>query len=205
MIMKRLMTAITGIIAAGTIGLGAIGLAAVGASGDEKVVAPGTQRLEGAAIQNNAPEKGVEIDSPEMLRKQTERLINAARQRLDAQRAYYEQGRITVGRFIDASRQVMQAEVAGGSSQDRRLKALKAHWDRMDQVQKKERSELEAGTGSVADLSEAVLAHETAAFEYIAARQSRISPEAEVLGRRVDALEKRLESLEKRSEETVEK
>jgi outer membrane protein TolC len=206
MMMNRWMTAAAWLLAAGMTGVGAIGLAGVG---QEKAAAPGNRRPAAESLrQEPSSELPIDFDSPETLRKQTERRVAAASQRLDAQRAYYDEGRITIGRFIDASRQLMLAEIATSSSREQRLAAAKAHWDRMEEVQKREQAELDAGRGTVADLAEAAAAHENAAFDYIAARQSRGSPEVEALGRRVEALEKRPdpdspEALRKQTERRV--
>jgi RNA polymerase sigma factor (sigma-70 family) len=191
MMINRWMTAAACMVAVAITGVGAIGFAGMGAGGQEKVAAPGNQRT---AVEAPRPKPTpIDFDSPETLRRQTERRVAAARQRFEAQRAYYEEGRITVDRFIEASRQLMLAETAASPSKDQRVAAVSAHWDRMADLQKKEQDELEKGTGSVADLSEVVVAHENAAYDYIAARQSPSSAEVEDLERRVEALEKRLD------------
>jgi RNA polymerase sigma factor (sigma-70 family) len=208
MMINRWMTAAAWLLAAGMMGAGVIGFAGVGAGGQEKAAPPGDRRPAAEATRRKASEPPIDFDSPETLRKQTERRVNAARQRIDAQRAYYEEGRITIGRFIDASRKLMLAEIAANSSREQRVAAIKAHWDRIAEVQRREQDELEKGKGNVADLSEAVVAYENAAFDYISARQSQGSADAETLKRRVEALEKQVdpnspETLHKQTERRV--
>jgi RNA polymerase sigma factor (sigma-70 family) len=191
MMINRWMAAAAVLLAAGLTGAGAIGFAAIGSPGQNPAAISHSQpRAIDTPRRKAAQEPPIDLDSPATLRKQMERRTNAARQRLDAQRAYYEEGRITIGRFIDASRQLMLAEAAVSSSKQQRLAAVKAHWDRMAEVQKREQAELDRGKGTVADLAEANVAHENAAYEYIAARQSAGSTEVEDLTRRVEALER---------------
>jgi RNA polymerase sigma factor (sigma-70 family) len=167
MMMNRWMTAAAWLLAALMTGVGAIGFAGVVAGGQEKAAAPGNRRAAADAPRQKASELPIDFDSPETLRKQTERRVNAARLRLDAQRAFYEEGRIAIGRFIDASRQLMLAETAASPSKEQRVAAAKAHWDRMEEIQKKERARIDRGEGSVADLAEAIVAHENSTYDYM--------------------------------------
>jgi hypothetical protein len=162
--------------------------------------APSSAEVEALGRRVEALEKRFDQDSPAALRKQTERRVNAARQRLDAQRAYYKEGRITIDRFIDASEQLMRAEMAAGATKEQRLAAAKAHMDRIAELLKLEQAELEEGRGTVADVAEARLAAETAACAYLEARQDRGTFDVEILKRRVEALEKQLDSPRKPSE-----
>jgi hypothetical protein len=67
----------------------------------------------------------------------------------------------------------------------------------MTEVLKLEQAELEKGRGTVADVAEAAVAHENAAFEYLQIRQSKTPDDIQVLRQRVDSLEKQLEFLRK--------
>jgi RNA polymerase sigma factor (sigma-70 family) len=200
MIIGGWRTAAVWLLATGTIGASAIVLGAGGSgpAGQENVASPRSQPPAARARQQEAvKEPTVDLDSPQTLRNEIERRVNAARQRLDAQLAFYKEGRITIDRYIDASRQLMLAETAAGSTRDQRLAAAKAHWDRMTEVLKLEQDELEKGRGTVADVAEAVLAHENATFEYLQIRQSKGANEIEPLRQRVESLEKQFESLKK--------
>jgi RNA polymerase sigma factor (sigma-70 family) len=197
MMMNRWITA-AWLLAAGMAGAGAIGFAATGPGGQDKAAATKPQPPAAKApTQKPTNDPPVVLDSPDTLRKVTERRVIAARERLDAQRAFYEEGRITLDRMIDASKQLMLAETTAGTTKDQRVAAAKAHWDRMADLVKRERSEMETGRGTVADVAEAVVAHENAVFEYLEIRQSRASTEIEALKQRVETLEKQLESLKK--------
>jgi RNA polymerase sigma factor (sigma-70 family) len=194
-------TAAVWLAAAGITAAGAYALAAGGPSRQDKSDGSKPQPPATAAAKKAVPPPEVDLDSPDTLRNQIERRVNAAAQRLDAQRAFYEEGRITIDRFIDASLQFMLAKIAVSTTKEERLAAVKTHWDRMDEVQKKEAAELKIGRGTIADLAEAVVAHENAAFAYIEARQSRGSDEVESLKKRVEALEKQLQTVVKQLEQ----
>jgi RNA polymerase sigma factor (sigma-70 family) len=171
---------------------GAIAVAAGGPSGQEKGTVSKAQPAAAAPAKTPPPQPPVDLDAPDSLRKQTERRVNAARQRLDAQRAYYDEGRITIDRFIDASEQLMLAEIAASATREGRMAAAKANMDRIGEIVKREQAELEKGRGTVADVAEALVAHETAACEYLEIRQSRGSLEIEALKKRVETLEKQV-------------
>jgi RNA polymerase sigma factor (sigma-70 family) len=198
MIMSRLVSVAAVLITVGVAGAGALVLAAGGNDGQDQVAKRGNQPVAADPSQAKpANEPTVDLDSPETLRKQGQRRVEAARQRLAAQRAYYEEGRITLDRYIEASRELMLAETAVNPTRDGRLAAAKAHWDRMGETQKREREELNLGRGTVADVAEATVAHENAAFDYIAARQSTGTAEIQALRQRIEALEKQIASINK--------
>jgi RNA polymerase sigma factor (sigma-70 family) len=200
MMMNWWRTAAVWLLAAGMTVAGAIGFAAGGPSGQDKGATSKNQPGAATAPKNRAPEPPEDLDSSETLRKQTERRAEAARQRLDAQIAYYEEERIPVGRWIDASRQLMLAETAASTTKEQRVTAAKAHFDRMIEAAAREERRLKDRRGNVADTAEAVLARENAAVGYLEARQSRGSEEVEALKKRVETLEKELERVLKRLE-----
>jgi RNA polymerase sigma factor (sigma-70 family) len=200
MMLNHFVTAGAWLLAAGMIGAGAVGLAADRPGGQNQAARaqPQPQPTATEASQPKPPaEPPVDLDSPETLRQHTDRRVALARQRLEAQRAYYEEGRITLDRYIDASQQLMLAETAASTTKDQRVAAAKVHLERIDEVVKRERDELDKGRGTVADVAEAQVARENAVIAYLEARQARDSSEVETLKTRIKALEKQLESLKK--------
>jgi RNA polymerase sigma factor (sigma-70 family) len=195
MLMSQWMTAAAvGLLTA----TGAIGFTAVGLGGQDKATTSKSQPPASNATQRQPVDKPpVDFDSPETLSTQADRWVAAAQQRLDAQRAYYEQGRITIDRYIDASEQLMRAEIAVSATKDRRVAAAKANMDRIAEIVKVEQAQLEKGRGTSSDVAEALVAQERAAFIYLEARQERGSYEVEILKKRVEALEKQLKALGK--------
>jgi len=204
MMMNRWVTAAAWLLAAGLTGVGAIAYAGLGAGGQEKAAPPGNERRAPDAPRGrSSSELPIDFDSPETLRKHTEHRVNAARSRLDVQRAYYNEGRITIDRYIDASEQLMLAEMAVSANKEQRVAAAKANMDRITEVVKLEEDKLVKGRSSTADVAEAYVAYENAACAYLEVRQERGPYEVEILRQRVEALEKQLGSTRKPSEPPV--
>jgi hypothetical protein len=199
MLMSQWMTAAAaGLLTVGLTATGAIGFTTVGLGGQDKAATSKSQPTASDATRQEQVDKPpVDFDSPETLRTQADRWVAAAQQRLDAQRAHYELGRITIDRFIDASEQLMRAEIAVSATKDRRVAAAKANMDRIAEIVKVEQAQLEKGRGTSSDVAEALVAQERAAFIYLEARQQRGSSEVEILRKRVEALEKQLKALGK--------
>jgi outer membrane protein TolC len=80
--------------------------------------------------------------------------ITAAKQRYEAQRAYYEQGRITIDRLVDASRGLMQAERDAADAKAARVEAARAHYARLKKILDREKAELKVGRATTADVTE---------------------------------------------------
>jgi RNA polymerase sigma factor (sigma-70 family) len=193
-----------------------LGLATLGATSAAVVLAGGwggqerSTRGQGGATAQVGPSKKtpppaikplpgpVEVVLP----KQAERRLNAARQRVDAQRAYYEEGRITIDRFIQAVQLLNLAEMEQASTREQRIIAAQDHMDRLEEVLNREQSELKVGRGTVADVAEAALAREIAAVELVKAHKTAEPDEVEGLKKRVESLEKQLERIKKHLERT---
>lgn len=158
-----------------------------------------------------------------LFRTQEEPYVKAARDRLEAQKTFYEEGRITIDRYLDASRQLMDAEQRlevvdrrlGRTAPDRSA-AAQAHLARVKEVEEREQSELKVGRATQADLAEARLARMQA--ERIASqeggpnlvgrldvqsferREDQVGDE-QAASRRIADLERRLGDLERKFEQ----
>ena len=75
--------------------------------------------------------------------------------RLEAQRAYYEKGRITTDRFLAANQEVMVLERRVSRTKEEELAAIQRHVDRVKEIVAREEAELKVGRGTAADLAEA--------------------------------------------------
>jgi hypothetical protein len=83
-----------------------------------------------------------------------QQLLEAARKRFDAQKAYYEEGRITLDRFIDACQQLESAESLAAKGETER-KAVKEHFlELLKEIENREHAELTVGRGTQADVTE---------------------------------------------------
>jgi RNA polymerase sigma-70 factor (ECF subfamily) len=124
-------------------------------------------------------------------------LVEAARQRLEAQKAYYEEGRITLDRFIAASQRLMEAEHLAAKTDAERLAALKRHVGLLKEVENRERAELVIGKGTQADVAEAVQSRVEAEIQLEDAATSS-KAEIEALARRLGEVERKLDQILKR-------
>ena len=79
------------------------------------------------------------------VRCQGARAAQAARQRYEAQAAYYKEGRITLDRFADASHQLAEAELRTAKSDFERIAIKKRHLDRLKEIEEREKTELKDG------------------------------------------------------------
>jgi RNA polymerase sigma factor (sigma-70 family) len=117
--------------------------------------------------------------------------IDAALKRIDAQRAYYEEGRITIDRFIEACRELELAQLMIAQTDAERTAIKQRHIAILKEIENREKAELEVGRGTVSDLSEAM--------------QRRVQAEAALKSeqdlpsilRRLSELERRVEKLQK--------
>ena len=87
--------------------------------------------------------------------------------RAEAQRAYYEQGRITIDRYLDALEQVRIARTLVATNRQERIKAALQHRDLVAAVLKHELAEQETGRSTTADVAEAQLRNDYADLEVL--------------------------------------
>jgi RNA polymerase sigma-70 factor (ECF subfamily) len=83
------------------------------------------------------------------------RLVETARQRLETQKAFYEEGRITIDRYIDAIEKLLDAERLVAATDAARRAALERYVTRIEDVLRREQTELGIGRGTKADVAEA--------------------------------------------------
>ena len=100
-------------------------------------------------------------------------LLAAARQRVDAQRAYYEDGRITIDRFIDAHAQLREGGTPSGGRRERGkvMAARKKFVEMLTEILNREQAKLQVGTGTVANVAEGREALEQAQIELNSQRE----------------------------------
>lgn len=128
-------------------------------------------------------------------------LVEAVRQRLELQRSFYEEGKITVDRFIAASQGLMNAERQAAKTYAERLTALKRHVDRLREVENRERALLVVGKGTQGDVAEAVQSRVEAEILLKDAGVARPTAQIEALTRRLNEVERKLDQLLKKQPE----
>jgi hypothetical protein len=190
MMMNWWRTVAVWLLAAGTTVGGAVVIAEGGPLAQDSGASSKSQPGGTTPPHPQSPEPPPGLDSPEALRQLHERRVAAAARRLEAQRAFYDEGRITIDRYIDASEQLMLAKMGASTTKQQRVEAARGHRDRMTEVVSREQKELEQGKGTVADVAEAMVAAENAMLMYLEVRQERGSQEVEALKQRIETLEK---------------
>jgi RNA polymerase sigma factor (sigma-70 family) len=180
---------VAGILALGVTSAGVVVVASGGPTGQEKRGAAPP----GAATPKKVDPAQAPAPVPRPLETPASRFVAAARQRLEAQRAFYEEGRITIDRYIDASRLLMVAEIDAATTHTQRVAAARAHLKRAEEIAKHEQSELDVGRGTVSDLAEARLAQAQAEVEVKKVETTPDVAEVEALKKRVDTMEKQLD------------
>jgi hypothetical protein len=81
--------------------------------------------------------------------------VEMARKRLKTQSAYYEEGRITMDRVLDALQTLMDAELDVATTPAERKAAIRTHLDRIREIERHEKAELEGGRATDADVEKA--------------------------------------------------
>jgi hypothetical protein len=145
----------------------------------------------------NAPQPTAkEAPQPDDVDRLAQQLLEAARRRYDAQRAYYEEGRITIDRFVDAGKQVELAELRIAKTDFDRLAIRQRHLDRIRAIEQREDAELKVGRGTEADVAEARERRLEAEFDLLLSQRETRETTASVL-RRLSELERKVEQLQK--------
>jgi hypothetical protein len=125
-----------------------------------------------------------------------EKLLLAARQRLLAQRAYYEEGRITIDRFLAASQEVMVVEKMLSRTKEEALAAIQRHVDRVKEIVAREEAEIVIGRGTEADVAEARQSLLQAEVLHKKTKMpDRTNPDLSALERRLSEVERKLDLL----------
>ena len=188
MLLKKLVLIACALLPVGTIAAGG----AVLLAGRTQAQA---QKPSAAAAIPNLPQAAAKESPPtDDVDRLAQQLLEAARKRLEAQRAYYLEGRITLDRYLDASKQLEVAELRVARSDADRLAVRNRHVDRTKEIEIREKTEREAGRGTDADVSEA---HERRLEAELGVMLSqRQGGEMAALVRRVNDLERKVEQLQ---------
>jgi len=189
MLLKKVLIALCALLPLGMIAIGGGSLfARKSRAQDQRQPAATSPQDKATATQNGAP-KTDDID------RLVQELVQAARARLEAQKVYYEEGRLTLDRFVDAVKQLELAELRIAKTDEDRLPIRQRFLDRLKEVEVREKAELVAGRGTVADAAEAVQQRLEAELD-LKLRQKERDEMAKLI-RRVSDLERKVEQLQK--------
>ena len=127
-----------------------------------------------SANQSDADSEGLPQDGPETNSVDQKSLNDALQARAkiahsfyEAAVAFYETGKSSIDRAIDASRRLMEAELAAADSKDAIREPIRSHAKRMQRLVERETSKMELGTGEIANLGAARLAAADANLELV--------------------------------------
>jgi hypothetical protein len=189
MLLKKLVIIACTLLPVGTIAAGG----AVLLAGRTQAQA---QKPSAAAAIPNVPQAAANESPPtDDVDRLAQQLLEVARMRLEAQRAYYLDGRITLDRYLDASKQLEVAELRVARTDADRLAVRNRHVDRTKEIEIRESAEREAGRATDADVSEA---HERRLEAELGVMLSqRQGGEMAALVRRVNELERKVEQLQR--------
>ena len=125
------------------------------------------------------------------------KLVDVARQRYEAQEAFYKKGRITIDRIADASLQLAEAELRTAKTPYERMAIKKRHFDRLKKIEEREEVEVKAGRGTKADLAEATMRCVEAGMDLHDAINFKNTPDLSPILRRLGELERKVAQLQK--------
>jgi RNA polymerase sigma factor (sigma-70 family) len=136
-----------------------------------------------------------EAPQPDEVDRLARELLETARKRYEAQKAYYDEGRITIDRLIDASKALELAELRLATTEADGAAARRRHIDHVNELEQREKAEFAAGRATLADVLEARQRYLEAELDLkIGQRQAK---ETAALLRRLDELERKVEQLQK--------
>jgi RNA polymerase sigma factor (sigma-70 family) len=147
------------------------------------------------STQNRSPNGTNKRVKPADIDPLIQQLLAAARNRVEAQKAYYEEGRITLDRFVDACQQLESAELLAANTDAERNAAKKRFLDLLKEIENREQAELVVGRGTKADVAEIVARR--IQTEVALKRSEQESIEIDRILRRLRALERKVEQLQR--------
>ena len=122
-------------------------------------------------------------------------LLAAARVRVEAQKAYYEEGRLTIDRFLDALARLERIELIAAKTDVERTEIRTRHLTCLKEIENREDADIKVGRGTIADLSEARQRHLEAAYESKIFEKDQAEKSA--ILRRLSELERKVEQLQR--------
>jgi len=190
MMLKKLTIAACALVALGVAtGGGAVLVRASSAQDPQSpaAAAPSQPAQPPAAAQTEA--------KPEDIDPLVQQLLDAARKRVEAQRAYYEEGRITLDRFLDACAHLGKAELLAAKTDAERAAIRRRDVELFKEILVREQAEKKVGRGTDADVAEAQLRYLEEEYEQKVAEKA--AAEKAAILRRLDDLERKVEQLQR--------
>ncbi|MHB1558664.1 MAG: RNA polymerase sigma factor, partial [Isosphaeraceae bacterium] len=124
-------------------------------------------------------------------------LIEAARKRVEVQKAYYEEGRMTLDRFIQGLVDLCDVELLAATTDAERSAVFQRKIDRLKEIEEREKGEVAVGRGTEANIAESRQARLRAEFD-LKVRQKEQAEKAALLHRIAELERKVAESQNER-------
>jgi RNA polymerase sigma factor (sigma-70 family) len=148
-----------------------------------------------ASGQNARPAAKSDTPKPAEVDPLLQQLLEAARKRLELQRAYFNEGQITLDRYVNAFQQVGMIELKTARNDAERLAIRQRMLDRLKELEVQKKAEFTAGTASESDVVETTMRRLQAELD-LKASQTK-SSDVDSLLRRLTELERKVEQLQK--------
>jgi hypothetical protein len=132
---------------------------------------------------------------PQFLDPIHKKLLDAAERRVETQKLGYEEGRITISRFVDALAQLERARLLVATDDAERIAVRRRHVAILKEIELRETAEVQVGRGSAADLTEAQQRLQQAELDRIVAENAFEQFDARAITL-VDAARRRYEAQE---------
>jgi RNA polymerase sigma factor (sigma-70 family) len=136
-----------------------------------------------------------EVAKPDDIEPLLQQLLEASRKRVEAQRSFYVEGRITLDRYIDACAGLVKVELLAAKTEPERQVTRRRYLDLLSQTEKREADELETGRSTEADLAEARQRRLEAEVQ-MKINERELAEKASLL-RRLGELERKVEELQR--------
>ena len=153
---------------------------------------PGDPALTGHSSAKDGPAMAVELTELDRLVRQ---MLDVARSRFESQRGFYEKGRLTIDRYIDACEQLEKAELRFARSEEARNAIRRHYLTRLKDIETREKADVDGGRATAADLDEIRLRRMQVEIELKSPK--RDDNELPAILKRLSDLERRVEQLEK--------
>jgi RNA polymerase sigma factor (sigma-70 family) len=147
------------------------------------------------AVATLTPQPAADLVRPDRIDQLAQKLLEAAKTRYETQKAYYEEGRITLDRLVDASKQLELAELRVAKNAPLRQEIRRRSLKRFEEIESREKDEFAAGRTTVSDMAEATQRRLEGELELLI--NEREQSEIAALVDRIKALERKVEALEK--------
>jgi hypothetical protein len=140
-----------GLLAGGLIAAGAGRISAFQEVGGD----PEDVKAEARPRGGQRPQSDPDPAGPQTIAELADARVKSAHKLWETHRTYFEQGMISIDRYIDASRCLMESERDAARTKADEIAALRGYLERMRKIEERERAKREVGSGTIPNVQEA--------------------------------------------------